>query len=115
MQIKTDITTLSRLYPLLEKAGIEGVLTGNMEKITQLTFPELCGALLKGGDIPEICQIITGSEKYIPDNGAEPKNWENISREEAMMIIIPFLIDITIGQSESKEIVEENPKQETSL
>lgn len=115
MQIKTDITTLSRLYPLFEKAGIEGVLTGNINKIAELTYPELCAALLKGGDLPEICQIITGSEKYIEEGTGETKEWGEISREEALGIVIPFLIGITIGQPALQETPVENPSRETSL
>ncbi len=91
MKIKTDITTLSKLYPIFEDAGIEGVLTGDLEKISQLTFAGLAGVLLKTGRLAEACEIITGESSY------EGNPWENTSREVTMGVIIPFLIDITVG------------------
>jgi len=97
MKINTDITTLSRLFPLFEKAGMEGVLSGNLEQIKELTYPDICAALLKAGDLAEICQIITGSETYVPEDGTDPKPFSATSREEALGVVVPFLIDITVG------------------
>jgi len=46
MRVKTDITTLSRVYPFFAEAGIEGILTGEYSKIKDLSYSGLCGALL---------------------------------------------------------------------
>lgn len=104
MKIKTDITTLSKLYPLFEKAGISGVLSGNLQQIKELTYPDLCAALLKAGDLPEICQIITGSEVYVPEAGAEPKPFDSVSREEALGVVVPFFHALIIDFAELKQI-----------
>lgn len=114
MKIKTDITTLSRLFPLFEKAGIEGVLSGNLEQIKELSYPDICAALLKAGDLAEICQLITGSEVCDPEAGGEPKAWTEVSREEALGVVVPFLIDITVGPLELPALKMENPNPETS-
>jgi len=113
MNIHTDIKTLSRLYPLFEKAGLAGVLTGDLQEIESLTYPQLCAALLKGGDLPEICQIITGSENFIADN-QESKPFHEASREEALGVIVPFLIDITVGPLKLPELSPESQNQATS-
>lgn len=91
MKIKTDITTLSKLYPIFEDAGIEGVLTGDLEKIRDLKYSELCGKLLKTGRLADICELITDSTE---NNGA---SWAEASMEEAMGVLVPFLVDITAG------------------
>lgn len=104
MKIKTDITTLSKLYPLFEKAGIEGVLSGNLEQIKELTYPDICAALLKAGDLPEICQIITGSEVFVSEDGAEPKPFDSVSREEALGVVVPFFHALIIDFAELKQI-----------
>jgi hypothetical protein len=94
MKIKTDISTLSKLYPIFEDAGIEGVLTGDLEKISQLTFAGLAGKLLKTGRLAEACEIISGESTF------EGMPWEHVSREDSMGVIIPFLIDTTVGPIE---------------
>jgi len=102
MKIRTDVKTLSRLYPIFEEAGIAGVLSGDFEEIKELTYPGLCGKLLKTGRLAEACSIITDSETQ-PDEASSPgrgKPWEEASREDCMGVIVPFLIDITIGQVE---------------
>lgn len=114
MKTKTDITTLSRLFPLFEKAGMEGVLTGNLEQIKELTYPDICAALLKTGDLAEICQIITGSEVYVPEDGTETKPFSETSREEALGVVVPFLIDITVGPLALPALTMESPNPETS-
>ncbi len=114
MKIKTDITTLSKLYPLFEKVGMEGVLSGDIEQIKELTYPNICSALLKGGDLAEICQIITGSEEYVPENSLEGKPFSEVSREEALGVVVPFLIDITVGQLELQAPMAEIQSLETS-
>jgi len=115
MNIKTDITTLSKLYPLFEKAGIEGVINGNYEQIERLSLPDICGALMKTGDLAEICQIITGSDCYLPENDETPSPWTQISREAALGVVVPFLIDITVGPLALPENLPANPNLETSL
>lgn len=104
MKTKTDITTLSRLFPLFEKAGMEGVLTGNLEQIKELTYPDICAALLKTGDLAEICQIITGSEVYVPEDGTETKPFSETSREEALGVVVPFLHALIVDFVELKQI-----------
>lgn len=102
MKIHTDVTTLSRLYPLFKEAGIEGVLSGDLSQISELTFPDLCGKLLLKGHLPEICETITRSELCLEDD-AEPTLWANASREACLGVLIPFLIDITVGPLELKQ------------
>ncbi len=115
MKIHTDVTTLSRLYPLFKDAGIEGVLTGDFSAIQNLTLPDIAARLLAAGSFPEICSIITRSEVYIPDDPAQsPKNWDACSREECLGIIIPFVIDITIGPLNLKNPPDPIPPLETS-
>ncbi len=109
MNIKTDITTLSKLYPLFEEAGMEGMLTGDMESISKLSFPELCGKLLKTGKLAEVCELITGAN----DNGVA--TWCEVSLEEAMGVVVPFLVSITTGRAESAKKETEAPSPETSL
>ncbi len=101
MKIKTDITTLSRVYPLFEEAGIEGILTGDYGKIKDLSFSGLCGALLKSGKIAEICGIITDSEV---NEDRENKPWSECSLKDCMEVIVPFLYDIIIAPSESEKV-----------
>lgn len=106
MKIHTDVTSLSRLYQLFKAAHLEGVLAGNYSQIEHLTFPDICAALLAQGQIPEICAIITRSEYYVADpsdSSAEPETkipWEACSLQQCMGIIVPFLIDITVGPLE---------------
>ncbi|GAB1366030.1 hypothetical protein MASR1M36_09010 [Candidatus Cloacimonadaceae bacterium] len=114
MKIKTDITTLSRLYPLFEKAGIEGVLSGNLEQIKDLSYPDICAALLKAGDLAEICEIISGREVFEPEGEATPKPWAEVSREEALGVVVPFFIDITVGPLVLPEMSPEKLNPETS-
>jgi hypothetical protein len=118
MKLYTDVTTLSQLYPLFAKAGLEGMLTGDFETYKDLTLPKLSAKLLRTGKMAEICTIITRSEVYIPDpndlengpNGHEdglndpdndldltPKPWGECTLEECMGVIVPFFIDITVG------------------
>ncbi len=109
MKIRTDISTLSRLYPLFEEAGIEGVLTGDLEKIAELKYADLCGKLLKTGKLAEICEVIADCGDY------QGKAWGEISREEAMGILVPFLVNITTGLDEYPEAETSSPNPETSL
>ena len=109
MKIRTDVTTLSRLYPLFEDAGIEGILSGDFDNIKDLTYPELCGKLLKGGRLAEICEIISGSETD-PETGIP---WGDLSREGALGVVVPFFIDITIGPLELNAKPVENQALET--
>ncbi len=82
MKIHTDVTTLSRLYPLFKEAGIEGVLTGDFSLIQDLTLPDLAARFLASGSMPQICAIITKSDAYISDDPAQPpKSWELCSRD----------------------------------
>ncbi len=109
MKIRTDVTTLSKLYPIFEDAGISGILTGDFDTIKDLSYSSLCGALLSGGRISEVCQIITGSEVYTvesEDPAAVPMNkvWAECTREECMGVIVPFLIDISVGPLPSDQI-----------
>jgi len=104
MKTKTDITTLSRLFPLFEKAGMEGVLTGNLEQIKELNYTDICAALLKTGDLAEICQLITGSEMYVPEDGTETKPFSETSREEALGVVVPFLHALIVSFVELKQI-----------
>ncbi|MCK9309118.1 MAG: hypothetical protein M0P99_02465, partial [Candidatus Cloacimonetes bacterium] len=104
MKIKTDITTLSKLYPIFEKAGIEGVLTGDLDKISELKYSDLCGKLLMTGKLAEACELITGSETCdAQEEDNKPTPWGEASREEALGVIIPFLIDITVGPLKLRE------------
>lgn len=109
MRIHTDVTTLSKLYPLFDDAGIAGILTGDFEAIKDLSYSSLCGALLSRGRIAEICQIITASDVYVsepedPSAVAQNKAWAECSREECMGVIVPFLIDISVGPLPSEQI-----------
>lgn len=115
MKIHTDITTLSKLYPLFEKAGISGILSGDFSQIKDMTYPDLAAALLSKGDLSEICQIITKKDEFVSET-QEVIAWEDISREDAMGIIIPFFVDITIGPIELSQIHQNLiQSQETSL
>lgn len=110
MQIHTDVTTLSRLYPLFKAADLEGVLSGDYSTFSALTYPGLCAALLAAGSLPEICSIITRSEHLIPDNqdpGAVLSRipWAEASREDCMGVVVPFLIDITVGPLDLKQTI----------
>lgn len=112
MTIHTDVTTLSRLYPLFKEAGIEGVLSGDFDSIKDLTYPALVAAMLSCGKISEICAIITGSELYTrpePDPAAIAQTlaWDQCSREECMGVIVPFLIDITVGPLDLSELAKQ--------
>ena len=102
MKLHTDVTTLSQLYPLFEKAKLEGMLTGDFEVIKDLTLPKLSTQLLATGSIAEICEIITKSEAYEPEpleegDPIEPKPWGECTLEECLGVIVPFFIDITVG------------------
>lgn len=107
MKLHTDVTTLSKLYPLFKEAGLEGVLSGDYSTLSGLTYPALCAALLAAGSLPEICSIITRSEQFVPENqdpGAVTVSipWAEASREDCMGVIVPFLIDITVGPLDLK-------------
>lgn len=108
MKLHTDITTLSKLYPLFKEAGLEGVLSGDYSTLSDLTYPALCAALLAAGSLPEICSIITKCETFVPEN-QDPTAvqtsipWAEASREDCMGVIVPFLIDITVGPLELKQ------------
>jgi hypothetical protein len=114
MRVKTDITTLSRVYPFFAEAGIEGILTGEYSKIKDLSYSGLCGALLKSGKLADICEIITGSEKN-EDKGN--KLWGDCELKECMEVVIPFLYAITVSATESDTVQEEKKenKVETHL
>jgi hypothetical protein len=115
MKIHTDVTTLSRLYPLFKDAGIEGVLTGDFSLIQDLTLPDLAARFLASGAMPQICAIITKAHAYISDAPAQPpKSWELCSCEECLGIILPFVIDITIGPLNLKNPPDPIPPLETS-
>lgn len=104
MKLHTDVTTLSQLYPLFEKAKLGGMLTGDFEAVKDLTLPKLAAQLLGTGKVAEICQIITKSEVYEPDPNdpgndlnLTPKPWGECTLEECLGVIVPFFIDITVG------------------
>lgn len=108
MKLHTDVTTLSKLYPLFKDAGLEGILSGDYASLSALTYPALCAALLAAGSLPEICSIITQSETFVPedqDPGAVVISipWAEASREDCMGVIVPFLIDITVGPLDLKQ------------
>lgn len=138
MKLYTDVTTLSKLYPLFEVAGIEGMLTGDFEEFQGITLSKLAGRFLAAGQLPEICEIITRSEVYIPDpndlesdpncqeNGLNdfdndlnltPKPWCECSLEECLGVVLPFFIDITVGPIDLAKALEtmEKERAETSL
>ncbi|HPV14202.1 MAG TPA: hypothetical protein PL126_00965 [Candidatus Cloacimonadota bacterium] len=105
MKLHTDVTTLSKLYPLFKGAGIEGMLTGDVSQIKGYGYPELFGALLKTGAIAEVCALITGSEVYMPEEeGIDPKKWEDCSREEVMAVILAFFFSM-IGLPDESQIL----------
>jgi len=117
MKLYTDVTTLSKLYPLFKEAGIEGMLTGNVSQIKGYGYPELFEALLKTGAIAEVCALITGSDVYAPDEeGVEPKRWEDCEREEVMAVILAFFFSMIGLPDESRIMMAamQNHQKETS-
>ena len=117
MKLHTDVTTLSKLYPLLKAAGIEGMLTGDVSEVKSYGYPEIFGALLQTGAIPEVCALITKSEVYAPEEEeVEPKKWEECSREEVMAVILAIFFSM-IGLPDESQILMEalrNQQKETS-
>lgn len=122
MKLYTDVTTLSKLYPLFKEAGIEGMLTGDFEAFKGITLSNLSGRLLGAGQLPEICEIITKSDAYVPetleeeDVAGEPKPWGECSLEECLGVVLPFFIDITVGPIDLAKALEamEKEMKETS-
>lgn len=106
MKIHTDITTLSRLYPLFKEAGLEGVLSGDLSKIKDLDLPGMAGALLAGGNLAEICGIITRSDVHESEGGGSVA-WEDASLVQCLEVVVPFVIDITVGPIELNQAVAE--------
>ncbi|MFA7542747.1 MAG: hypothetical protein WCY84_00095 [Candidatus Cloacimonadaceae bacterium] len=104
MKVYTDVTTLSRLFPLFKEAGIEGVLTGDLSKIKDLDLPDLAGVLLEKGKLPEICEIITKSEVCEEEGGAVA--WGECSLIQCLGVFVPFVIDITVGPIELNQMLE---------
>lgn len=105
MKIHTDVTTLSRLYPIFNEAGIEGVLTGDFSKIEGYGYQDLFGALLETGNIAAVCKVITRSDTCDPPYSAGERAWEECSREETMGVIIAFFLDIIGLHSESQDLL----------
>jgi hypothetical protein len=117
MRLYTDVTTLSKLYPLFKAAGIEGMLTGDVAQIKDYGYPELFGALLKTGAIAEVCALITRSEFYVSDaEGTEPKKWEDCEREEVMAVILAFFFVLIGLPDESRTVMAalQNHQKQTS-
>jgi hypothetical protein len=116
MKIHTDVTTLSRLYPIFKEAGIEGVLTGDFSKIEGFGYQEIFGALLQAGNIPEVCKVITRCDTCLPPYSSEEKPWEDCSREESMGLIISFFLDIIGLHNESQDLLNQlKSLKQTSL
>lgn len=114
MKLHTDVTTLSKLYPLFKETGLEGVLSGDFSQIQNLTFPSLTSALLCSGSLPEICSIITRSEYFTPEDQdpgtiAVSIPWVDASLEACMGVIVPFLIDIAVGPLNLKDLANQAP------
>ncbi|HOU72672.1 MAG TPA: hypothetical protein PLB85_04745 [Candidatus Syntrophosphaera sp.] len=105
MKIHTDVTTLSKLYPIFQEAGIEGMLTGDLEKIRGYGYPELFAALLQTGGIPEVCALITRSETCVQPASKEKKPWDQCSREETMAVILAFFFSLIGLQAESQHLM----------
>lgn len=105
MKIHTDITTLSRLYPLFKTAGLEGVLSGDLSKIKDLDLAGMAGALLESGNLAEICGIISRSDVHESEGGSVA--WEDASLVQCLEVIVPFVIDITVGPIELNQAVAE--------
>lgn len=105
MKVYTDVTTLSRLFPLFKEAGIEGVLTGDLGKIKDMDLPDLAGVLLEKGKLPEICEIITKSDVCEGEDG-EAVAWGECSLIQCLGVFVPFVIDITVGPIELTQMVE---------
>lgn len=103
MKVYTDVTTLSKLFPLFKEAGIEGVLTGDLGKIKDMDLPDLAGVLLEKGKLPEICEIITKSEVCEDESGAVA--WGECSLIQCLGVFVPFVIDITVGPIELNQMV----------
>jgi hypothetical protein len=111
MKIHTDVTTLSRLYPLFKEAGIEGVLTGDYSTIKDLSYPALCEATLEKKSLPEICEIITKSELYIPEE--EPKEgiiWSEASLPNCLEVLVRFFYDMAFVLGELRHLNPETRK-----
>ena len=105
MKIHTDVSTLSKLYPLFKEAGIEGMLTGDMASIKDYDYPGIFAALLQGGAIAEVCATITRSDSYRAEDGSiEPKKWEDCSGEEVMAVILAFFFSL-LGLPEESEVM----------
>lgn len=116
MKIHTDVTTLSRLYPLFKDAGIEGVLTGDYAAIEAYGYSHLFAALLQAGNLPSVCELITRNKTCEAPYSTGSKLWPECSREECMGPIIAFFLDIIGLHNESLELQKQlNALMETSL
>lgn len=97
MKVFTDITTLSKVYPLFKEAGIEGILTGDLSKMQDVGFYSLLESLLSHGSIPQICEIITKSEHCVLSGISVP--WSESNMRECALVLSDFFFSI-IGMGE---------------
>lgn len=95
MKVFTDITTLSKVYPLFKEAGIEGILTGDLSKMQDVGYSDVCGKLLEHGLLPEVCAIITRSDNYMDDDSVYEIAWEQCKLKQSMDVVLSFFLDMS--------------------
>lgn len=95
MKVFTDITTLSKVYPLFKEAGIEGILTGDLSKMQDVGYSDVCGKLLEHGLLPEVCAIITRSDNYMDDDSVYEIAWEQCKLKQSMDVVVSFFLDMS--------------------
>lgn len=74
MKVYTNIKTLKAVYATFKDAGIQGLLTGDAESIPASVVMD---ALIENDLMVEALKTITGSEKYVSDEGVESA-WDEV-------------------------------------